>query len=70
LSSTGISCPINQVDFLFIFLQLRHFISVEPVGTKAPTFSSDSSSFTFKKRNGESFGLLCQAQAFPVPFIR
>uniref|UniRef100_A0A336LS87 CSON015506 protein n=1 Tax=Culicoides sonorensis TaxID=179676 RepID=A0A336LS87_CULSO len=38
----------------------------EPVQFKAPTFSSDSSSYTFKKHQNSSFALLCQAQAWPV----
>ena len=42
----------------------------EPVGFKAPTFSTESKSFTFEKHVGHSFGLLCQAQAYPVPLIR
>lgn len=45
-------------------------VYLEPVGAKAPTFSSASTSFTFKHRIGDNFGLLCQAQAFPVPLIR
>lgn len=45
-------------------------ILVEPVGAKAPTFSGESKSFTFVKDIKQSFALLCQAQAFPVPIIR
>ncbi|RZF38601.1 hypothetical protein LSTR_LSTR010934 [Laodelphax striatellus] len=37
---------------------------------KAPTFSSESRSSTFLKVKGQSFSLLCQAQAFPVPLFR
>lgn len=44
--------------------------NIEPVGSKAPTFSAESKSFTFVKQIGHSFGLLCQAQAYPVPLIR
>lgn len=46
------------------------FLKLEPVGSKAPTFSAESKSFTFVKYVNQSFGLLCQAQAFPVPLIR
>lgn len=55
-----------------IILKLSRFltINIEPVGAKAPTFSSDYTSFTLKRKIMESFGLLCQAQAFPVPKIR
>ncbi|CAD7012102.1 unnamed protein product [Ceratitis capitata] len=41
----------------------------EPVGAKAPTFSSDSKGSIFVRTVGSSFALLCQAQAFPVPII-
>ncbi len=49
------------------FVIINH---VEPVGSKAPTFSTEYKSFTFEKVVGQSFGLLCQAQAYPVPLIR
>lgn len=42
----------------------------EPVGAKAPTFSTELKSSSFQKRLHSSFGLLCQAQAYPVPLIR
>lgn len=42
----------------------------EPVGSKKPTFSTESTSIGFMKHHGQSFALLCQAQAFPVPLIR
>ncbi|XP_046962701.1 Down syndrome cell adhesion molecule-like protein Dscam2 isoform X15 [Vanessa cardui] len=45
-------------------------VITEPVGSKAPTFSSDSRSSTFIRTVNQSFGLLCQAQAFPVPLFR
>ncbi|XP_036333519.1 Down syndrome cell adhesion molecule-like protein Dscam2 isoform X27 [Rhagoletis pomonella] len=45
-------------------------VITEPVGAKAPTFSTDSSSFSYTRAVGQSFALLCQAQAFPVPIIR
>lgn len=43
---------------------------LEPVGAKAPTFSSASKGSIFVQMTGDSFALLCQAQAFPVPLIR
>lgn len=43
---------------------------VEPIGYKAPSLSSNAESITFKHAIGRSFGLLCQAQAFPVPVFR
>lgn len=42
----------------------------EPVGSKAPTFSAESKSYTFVKAVGQSFALLSNAQGFPVPLIR
>nr|XP_026485290.1 Down syndrome cell adhesion molecule-like protein Dscam2 isoform X15 [Vanessa tameamea] len=45
-------------------------VITEPVGSKAPTFSTDARSSTFIRTVNQSFGLLCQAQAFPVPLFR
>ncbi|XP_059477743.1 cell adhesion molecule Dscam2 isoform X45 [Neocloeon triangulifer] len=45
-------------------------VITEPVGSKAPAFSTDSKSFTFDRQTGQSFGLLCLAQGFPVPAFR
>lgn len=45
-------------------------IFTEPVGAKAPTFSSADLSRTIAHRIGQGFSLLCQAQAFPVPMFR
>ncbi|XP_043062808.1 Down syndrome cell adhesion molecule-like protein Dscam2 isoform X40 [Drosophila yakuba] len=45
-------------------------VITEPVGAKAPTFSSDSKGSIFERSIKASFALLCQAQAFPVPIIR
>uniref|UniRef100_A0A182K8V3 Ig-like domain-containing protein n=1 Tax=Anopheles christyi TaxID=43041 RepID=A0A182K8V3_9DIPT len=41
-----------------------------PVGSKPPTFSSESKGSIFDKAANSSFALLCQAQAFPVPIMR
>uniref|UniRef100_A0A1A9V526 Uncharacterized protein n=1 Tax=Glossina austeni TaxID=7395 RepID=A0A1A9V526_GLOAU len=45
-------------------------ICQEPMGSKAPTFSSDSKGSIFVRSTKSSFALLCQAQAYPVPIIR
>lgn len=42
----------------------------EPVTLRAPSFSTETTSVAFTKHQGQSFALLCQAQAFPVPLIR
>ncbi|KAI5709798.1 hypothetical protein M8J75_003371 [Diaphorina citri] len=51
-------------------LFLHWFLSTEPVGFKAPTFSSSALSSMFRKKSGLGFALLCDAQAYPVPFFR
>nr|XP_029721390.1 LOW QUALITY PROTEIN: Down syndrome cell adhesion molecule-like protein Dscam2 [Aedes albopictus] len=45
-------------------------VITEPVGSKPPTFSSESKGSIFEKPANSSFALLCQAQAFPVPIMR
>lgn len=45
-------------------------ILLEPVGAKAPSFSSDSKGSIFVREQGQSFALLCQAQGSPVPIYR
>lgn len=45
-------------------------MNIEPVGSKAPTFSTASKSSTFIQNSGVDLALLCQVQAFPVPLIR
>lgn len=44
--------------------------SLEPVGAKSPTFSSESMGSIFRKRIGQGFALLCQAQSYPAPIFR
>ncbi|XP_050561807.1 cell adhesion molecule Dscam2 isoform X33 [Spodoptera frugiperda] len=45
-------------------------VITEPVGSKAPSFSTESALSSIKRHQGQSFALLCQAQAFPVPIFR
>ncbi|XP_034653892.1 Down syndrome cell adhesion molecule-like protein Dscam2 isoform X8 [Drosophila subobscura] len=45
-------------------------VITEPIGARAPTFSSDYNSFSYARAVGQSFALLCQAQAYPVPLMR
>ncbi|XP_017132739.1 Down syndrome cell adhesion molecule-like protein Dscam2 isoform X28 [Drosophila elegans] len=45
-------------------------VITEPIGARAPTFSTDSNSFSYTRSVGQSFALLCQAQAYPVPIMR
>lgn len=55
---------IQMIDNLF------YFDIAEPVGSKAPTFSTDANSISFTRNVDQSFGLLCQAQAYPAPIFR
>lgn len=47
-----------------------NWISLEPMGSKAPAFSTDATSIAFVRFVHTGFGLLCQAQGFPVPLFR
>lgn len=49
---------------------LIYYYFIEPLGAKAPGFSSSSKSSTFFEEQGHDLVLLCQAQAYPVPFFR
>lgn len=54
-----------------MYVRLFAYITpTEPVGSKAPAFSNDATSISITRGVGQSFGLLCLAQAFPVPLIR
>lgn len=59
---------VLNMRFKFIFFLSRQ--QTEPVGSKSPTFSSDSKGSIFVRHEHSSFAMLCQAQAFPVPLIR
>lgn len=59
---------VLNMRFKFIFFLSRQ--RTEPVGSKSPTFSSDSKGSIFVRHEHSSFAMLCQAQAFPVPLIR
>ncbi|KRF98096.1 uncharacterized protein Dwil_GK22019, isoform BG [Drosophila willistoni] len=45
-------------------------VITEPVGAKAPTFASVSKISSLLGHSSSDVVLLCQAQAYPVPFIR
>ncbi|XP_058460393.1 cell adhesion molecule Dscam2 isoform X42 [Malaya genurostris] len=45
-------------------------VITEPIGSKPPTFSTDSKISMFMKPSNSSMALLCQAQAYPVPITR
>lgn len=54
-------------DLIYVYLWN---CSIEPIGSKAPTFSSDSMGSIFRRNRHTNFALLCQAQAYPVPITR
>ncbi|XP_065340864.1 cell adhesion molecule Dscam1 isoform X20 [Cloeon dipterum] len=45
-------------------------VITEPVGAKAPSFSTDLKSSSFTRSQGSGFGLLCLAQGHPRPTFR
>nr|CAH7736156.1 unnamed protein product [Callosobruchus chinensis] len=63
--SSSISNSYLQILIRCVLL----FLSTEPIGSKAPTFSSDSKSSTFVRQEGKGFALLCQAQGLPTPMF-
>lgn len=62
---------INFVKKEYFNIEMNFFPTLlEPLGSKAPAFSSDSKISMFVRKTGESFALLCEPQAFPVALIR
>lgn len=59
-----------QPGFKYVQIKSHNYHFVEPVGAKSPTFSSESMGSIFRKRIGQGFALLCQAQSFPAPIFR
>ncbi|XP_055593955.1 cell adhesion molecule Dscam2 isoform X5 [Uranotaenia lowii] len=45
-------------------------VITEPIGLKAPSFSSTARSSSFVEASNRTLALFCQAQAFPVPIFR
>lgn len=69
-SSDEVSSQLGQFLIFKGVFQLFILIFSEPIGARAPTFSTDSNSFSYIRSVGQGFALLCQAQAYPVPLIR
>jgi hypothetical protein len=46
------------------------FLSSDPVGSKSPTVAKNDKINMLDALLGDSFGLLCQAQGFPLPSFR
>ena len=67
------SCPVQVVPVprcRCILHACKISCVLEPVGFKAPSFSTDAVSTSYIRIVGQSFGILCQAQAHPVPIFR
>ncbi|XP_050561778.1 cell adhesion molecule Dscam2 isoform X5 [Spodoptera frugiperda] len=45
-------------------------VITEPVSSKPPSFSTDFTLSAVTRHKGQSFAILCQAQAFPIPVFR
>lgn len=56
-------------DTHFVFRLCVHFFA-EPVGARAPAFTTDAVTFGVRSAVTSTLALTCQAQAFPVPMIR
>lgn len=56
--------------FILSFSLSMFSFCLEPVGVKAPIFSTDNMNFAFIRSEGQSITLLCQAQGLPVPLFR
>lgn len=54
-------CSLHTLTFNHI-----DFLQLEPIGSRPPTFSTESKGSIFVKATNSSFALLCQAQAWPV----
>lgn len=75
--SSCLSLLLYKCNNIFHLLELfpcftltSRLFPTEPVGSKAPSFSSESALSSIKRNENQSFALLCQAQAFPVPIFR
>lgn len=63
-------CIDSLLVYFTSFMNISLSSPTEPVGLKAPTFSSASEISKFTKKFNQNFALLCEAQAYPVPFFR
>lgn len=73
-------CPVRLRDSLCqlsgIWKKSRNFKShscnvfLEPLGVKAPNFSTDDRSSSFIRTINDSLTLQCPAQGYPVPMFR
>lgn len=61
-----IGTRIVYLFFCFKFYQN----TLEPVGAKAPSISSDDKSRVITRPSTQNLAILCQLQGFPVPSFR
>lgn len=62
--------PPPAFKYVYFMKCKNSIINADPVGSKAPAFSSASKSHTFDMQRGQGFSLLCPAQGFPVPSFK
>lgn len=43
---------------------------LEPVGSRAPSFSTDALTLQMRRTQSTNLAITCQAQAYPVPIFR
>lgn len=60
--------PVNSSTHFILWLWI--FTFSEPIGFKAPTFSSETKLSWFVKKASQNFALLCPAQAYPIPSFK
>lgn len=59
---------VNSSTHFILWLWIFTFL--EPIGFKAPTFSSETKLSWFVKKASQNFALLCPAQAYPIPSFK
>jgi hypothetical protein len=69
MPSAGFPYAIIQVRYAS-FVNVNFYIVLEPVGFKAPKFSSEYKTFSLERAEKSPFTLFCQAQGYPVPSFR
>lgn len=57
-------------DLILLLTFVVIFSHLEPVGSRAPSFSFESQILIMKRPMESTFALLCPAQAFPTPSFK
>lgn len=66
----ALSLVVNEYSIVLSIIPFFSVVEIEPVGLKAPKFSSDSSSSTYTKRQNIDIALQCNSQGSPAPISR